>query len=410
LDELAEKANRSFAVFYAINPAGIDTTFREVTPPANPSRRSISPLMAAAPDEPLGSILEALATATGGLVLDRGGIAAEFARVLEDRHNYYLLRYSRDFAIFRPATGEQLVESVAVKTTRDGLTIRTRNGFPQSFGLLSYPPATSQERLVEALLSPFSASGIRFGLSVLFFHTAKEGPVLKLLFHVDGRDITFRKALNGQYHYGLEAAILTLGEGVAPTVHAHIHLGDVPMSEAQHREALERGTSFEIRLLMPRPGPCQLRIALSDQMSDRVGAAYQFVNLPDVAGGQLTLSSITLPRSLPGDPPTIHLNPGEPLLVAYEIYNLAHGPDNRSEIELQSHLMFGPNEVTATSESLIQFGTSDDPTHRTVASRVKLGSSLRPGVYTLKLTIIDKLAKPGRPTTGEISFEIPAAQ
>jgi VWFA-related protein len=123
---LLEKANRAFAVFYAINPAGTDTMFQEAAPSAI-APRSVAPLMATGPTELPNSPLQALAKATGGLVLDRGGVASGFARVLEDRQSYYLLRYSRDFAIFRPGTGEQLVSHIAVKTVRDGLTIRTRD-------------------------------------------------------------------------------------------------------------------------------------------------------------------------------------------------------------------------------------------------------------------------------------------
>ncbi len=410
LDILADEANRSFAVFYALDPIGVDTTFQEVTPPvtANPTPRSISPLVANAPAEPLGSIFEALAKATGGLVLDRGDIASEFARVLADRQGYYLLRYSRDFAIFRPATGEKLVEHISVRTTREGLTIRTRDGFPQASGLSPALSVTSEEKLREALLSPFTAGDIRFGLSAIFFHTAKEGLLLKLLMHVDGRDLTFRKALNGVYHYGVDAAFMTLGEGGAPTVQAHVHLGEIPMTEAQHQEALERGTSFEIRALLARPGPYQLRLALSDAMSDRVGSANQFVYVPDVANGQLAISGITVGSALPGEPPIIRLKPAEPLYLTYEIYNLTHGADNRSEIDLQIRLLDTSNQLTSAT-SVIRFDPSGDPAHRAVTSRISLPSALPPGAYTAQLTVTDKLARTQRRVaTQEIVFEIPS--
>jgi VWFA-related protein len=397
LNALLEKANRAFAVFYAINPAGADTTFEEASPSiAANARRSVTPLMATAPAAPPNSVFESLAKATGGLVVDRAA-ASGFARVLEDRQGYYLLRYSRDFAIFRPGTGEQLVSHVTVKTARDGLTIRARDGFPDT-SPVPVLPANTDERLIDALYSPFSSASIRFGLDSIFLHTAREGPVLKLTLHVDGRDITFRKTVAGVYRYGIDTAIMTLGDGGQSTVHARVHFGEAPMTEAQHREALERGTTFEIRVILGRAGSYQLRLALSDMMSGRTGSANRFVYLPDVASGKLILSSIALSGSIPADPPVIRPKPDEPLFATYEIYNLSS-----SEVNTQVRLMRGPTEITSPAENTLQFGPSEDPTHRSVTTRLNLGKSLPPGDYTLQLQITDTAS---HTATGELPFEV----
>jgi len=400
LDSLIEKADRGFAVFYAIDPRGIDTTFEAPAPPAQtppPLGRHVEPLLATVPSERPASLLEELAKATGGLALDRGGVASQFARVLEDQEGYYQIQYHRDFAIFQPETGARLVDHVTVKVARGGLHTRARDGFPPSSDWLLDVLPTTLERLLQATRLPFTAGDIHLAVDTGFYHVRKEGPLLNLQLQVDARDLTFLKTLDGRYNYGLTAGVTLLGDDGALVSAVRSELGGAPMTGDQHQEAIQHRTSFVIRVPVPRPGAYQVRVALSDQMSQRLGSANQFVYVPDVASGQLTLSAITLSTGS---------TPRDPLAITYQIYNLAHGPDNRSEMDLRIRILRNSKEVTTAGPSLIQFEPSDDPAHRSVTSLIRLDSALHPGSYQLQLTVTDKLAKSRRTTLAEIPLEI----
>jgi hypothetical protein len=59
------------------------------------------------------------------------------------------------------------------------------------------------------------------------------------------------------------------------------------------------------------PGMYQMRVALRDQSSERVGAANEFIDVPDLTRGRLTLSSVLLRQSVAGAVPDVdHESPG----------------------------------------------------------------------------------------------------
>jgi hypothetical protein len=51
--------------------------------------------------------------------------------------------------------------------------------------------------------------------------------------------------------------------------------------------------------IVKRPGPYQLRVALRDVIADRIGSASQFVDVPDVKKGRLTLSGLVIGTAPP---------------------------------------------------------------------------------------------------------------
>jgi hypothetical protein len=61
------------------------------------------------------------------------------------------------------------------------------------------------------------------------------------------------------------------------------------VTSAGHVRALSAGLVYRMQVPLKRPGPYQLRIALRDAASDRIGSASQFIDVPDIKRGRLTL-------------------------------------------------------------------------------------------------------------------------
>ena len=78
---------------------------------------------------------------------------------------------------------------------------------------------------------------------------------------------------------------------------AHLSTGfAAALTNDAAQEALRDGIAYTLRIPIPRAGPYQVRFAVRDRASGKVGTAGEFVELPDVAHGVFALSGIVMRR------------------------------------------------------------------------------------------------------------------
>src|SRR6185295_4394356 len=61
-----------------------------------------------------------------------------------------------------------------------------------------------------------------------------------------------------------------------------------------YQRVLKAGFVYMVTVPIKKPGAYQLRVALRDQASERVGSSTQFVDVPDIKKRRLALSGILL--------------------------------------------------------------------------------------------------------------------
>src|SRR5271157_2253921 len=183
-DSLIEAAHRASAVFSVIDVRGAS----------------------AAPDASIPG-LAALATETGGRFLSRAGdLSGALAGVLQDQQGYYLIGYQPPDAATDVFTGRPLPQRPVVTATRPGVQLRARIGQVNSDNFLTdaegrqlWRPTftTPAADLQRGLTNPFvsGAIPIRF---VAVYSVTKAGPVVDGSLHIDAKDITFTRKLDGQ--------------------------------------------------------------------------------------------------------------------------------------------------------------------------------------------------------------------
>jgi hypothetical protein len=66
------------------------------------------------------------------------------------------------------------------------------------------------------------------------------------------------------------------------------------MAESDYRHALNGGLVASLNVPVRKPGAYQVRAMVGDAISNNIGYASQFVDVPDVDRGQLVLSGIAL--------------------------------------------------------------------------------------------------------------------
>ena len=401
LDRAIDRAARAGVVVYSLDPRGLQTA----------GLQAGDNLKRAAPGESLETTVRAraadrlafnrdtqeslayLAEQTGGFaVLNTNDLARGLGRIVEDIRDYYVIGYVPEEGTFAREGQKPRYQKISVKARRPGLRVRTRKEF---LGV-SDPdesPATPgrAEQLIRAAISPFTETEIELRATTLPGYSPAQGLFVRALLHIDARALTFRDGDGDKQRAA--ADVLGMVFDRDGTQVAHLSTGfSVGLAPDAAEEALRDGLAYTLRIRIPAAGAYQIRFAVRDQHSGRMGSAGDFVNVPDVAGGEFALSGIVLHGDAAAPAPgrseaALSLSPSQALRMyppgthlsyAYELYNA--GP----EVKVMPSVWRGDERILAAPPDALLPPGGDT---RLFAARggLKLGQSLPAGSYVLQL-------------------------
>jgi VWFA-related protein len=166
-----------------------------------------------------------------------------------------------------------------------------------------------------------------------------------------------------------------------------------------------------------KPGLYQVRVALRDRATGRVGGATQWVEIPDLTKGDFALSSIFLgERGLEAAPAEGEANRPRSLVVDVDhhfartsvlrfqtyVYNAARsGGAEGSDVQIQAQVFRGTTPLVNTQPSKVP--VTADPTRLPFWSELSL-EQLPPGRYILQVTATDRTTN--RTATERVSFYV----
>ena len=172
-----------------------------------------------------------------------------------------------------------------------------------------------------------------------------------------------------------------------------------------------------------KPGAYQLRVALRDQASERVGSSSQFVEVPDMKKRRLEISGILLsatpPGTIPNDQAQTDLDPansaavrqfrqGETMRYSFVIYN-PHVDPATNQPQLQTQVKIFRDGQPVFTGRLQSFALNNPPdiNRLSAASAIRLGPDMTPGEYVLQVIVNDLLAGDKYATTSRwVDFKI----
>lgn len=443
LRRLVDLANRAAVVFYTMDARGL--VYTGLTAADNTAGMTTQEIGNVSSDRSqrlfdTQSGLQFLAEETGGFAV-RNANDLPVRRIVEDQRGYYLIGYRPQTETF-----DRRFHTLSAKlVSHSDLRLRTRKGF---YGVSDEQsrrarPTTPAQQISAALMSPFSSGGVRLRLTALFTNTPKDGSVIASMMHVDARDLEFKQGANGQQ----EAQVEIVGVTFTDTGRV-IDQRAVSQTLRVRPDAFERirrdGIVYTINVPVKKPGAYQLRVALRDGATEKIGSANQFVEVPDLRKNRLSLSGIVLngegaPVAAKGAAKT----PGEGggaagraaagategevetrdaqssaavrrfrlgtiLDYACIVFNArADKMTARPQLTAQTRLFRDGQPVFSGKEQPVELFAQTDMKRIVYAGRLALGTALPPGDYVLQLVINDALADPKRRiSTQWIDFEV----
>ena len=305
LRRLVDLANRASVAIYTIHTPGLQylglTAADSFTAPgsiAAANRAADRQLEFALSQQGLAY----LAKETGGFaVQNRNDLGQGLDRILNDESGYYLIGFVPDDRTFRRDGGFPVFNEIRIKVKQPGLTIRHRKGFysiPEKERVMDPSPRAS---LYDALISPIGADKIDLRVTSLFASDPKTGSFIRSLLHLDTRNLTFADDGDGWHKASFDVLAVTFGQDGEATVNGN-RTETLRVRGPDYEHLLNHGLVYTLNLPVKRPGFYQLRVAVRDAASERIGSATQFVEAPDLSTGRLTLSGIALMSGATGKP------------------------------------------------------------------------------------------------------------
>ena len=428
LKVLVDAANRASVTFYTIDPRGLQYTgltaadsIGDTSPDAmDQAVQSRSDQLHDTQDG-----LRYLAAETGGLaVVNSNDLSAGVKRVLEDQ-SYYLVAYEPQGETFDPK--KRRFNQLTVKVLRPGLHARYRSGFFNTTDTDRSVAASSNpngiQTLQQALVSPFGISGIDLRLNAVYGDDPKVGPFVRSLLHINAKNLNFNDDRDGK-KTTIEILAMAFGDNGQPV--DQIAKGyNLSIKPDKFQSLLKDGFVYEFTFPIKKPGAYQFRVAIRDAISGAIGAASQFIQIPDLKKKSLAVSSLVIQdvsadewrrlaagvsTSLPSpasDTALRRIMGGGVLRYGYEVYNARLDEAKQPHLTARARIFRDGKLFYEGKDTPVDVKGQSDLEHIKNAGAIAIGKTLDPGDYVLQIVVTDSLAKQKQQTATQfIEFEV----
>jgi VWFA-related protein len=443
MKELIAEANRAAVVFYTIDARGLETTSltaadspifdpfpvadvsgsKVVGNPASDLSRSISDRSGELFETQQGLVY--LAKQTGGFpIINQNDLSGGVNKILEDQ-SYYLVAYQPDAETFDPNV--RRFNKIEIKIKRDGAKVRYRSGFFTSRNTDEQTAFNLNQGslLMKALVSPFAVNGIDVKLNALFGFSKKRGYYVHSFLHIDANDLQFKKLPNGEYRTVFDILAISYGDNGAPVDKNNV-TATLSVKEETYRKFLDQGFAYSFVFPVKKPGAYQMRVALVEHGTNKMGSANQFVEIPNLKKEGLTLSGVVLENmtitqweqfsssqvldNMVGQTDPIEdtskrrFKRGTVLRFGVEVYNSKLRPE-QMKVNLQARLYREGQLVYQSKEVPIGESTERFEESAVFTDAVMLGKQLQPGDYIVQVVAIESVGKK-KIATQWVQFEV----
>ena len=402
---MIQDANQATVVIHTIDPRGIAWA-------ANPdiSTRAMTKSREG---------LDEMSQETGGLFIkDLNLTFRGLQETSRDGEIYYLIGYRPNAeTAAEMREGKSKYHDLEVRVKRPGLKVRSRSGFFSTTEDPPYAPAPAADALAQAMLSPLQHNDLIVNLLSGYIRDPDGKYLLRAWVHLPGRQLTVQKEKNGNHHISLETYAATTGFD-GPIRDADRTEHKIPLNTQDILSVREQGLRFSITIPAKDPGAYFVRLAVKDLGSNKIGSAYQYVEIPDLDKEGLSLSDLfavsrnedirwilseadskdaerfySTGQNREKSPAIRQYQPGESLEYLALIYNSDTRQETPPEIETRTVLYRDGEELFRSEFEAVDLSGTNDPARIPIKRRLRLGKTMPPGNYILQLQVTDKRAK-----------------
>jgi hypothetical protein len=414
LHRIAEMAIRASVVIYAVDTRTLQVTgwqaMDRITPGPQHLRDQQTTSTLSVRSEFLTAGREGgrlIASETGGFAVYNSNDFG-LQRVMDDQRGYYLIGYRPNDETFN-----RRFHTIKVRVKGGGLVVRTRKGFYGVTEAEAMPPElTARDKMSKALMSPFGANDVNVRLTTIYADDPTGGPLLRSFLLLNARDLVFTRLPDGMHEATFDLSSVIFGN-YGRIVSRQDEKVALRLRQARYEQVLREGVVYKFDRPVKESGAFQFRVALHDTASSRIGAAGQFIAVPNLRNNRLALSGILVGGAgsadgeLSSGPAVRRIREGSSLNLVYVVYNAVVDPNTRLPQLGAATLVYRDGKVVYSGKVTPLDVTGQPDLQRIAATaQIELGS-LPPGEYVLQIIVDDHLAKEKQGTRSQwIDFVI----
>jgi len=422
LQRITSAAARSGVVIYSMDARGLVGTLMDASTdaPFDSSfrlRRSEGAEISASQDG-----LFSLAHDTGGrAVFNTNDLGPGLKKALAETATYYLLAWKPE----GEATGSKFHRIEVKLINKPDLTARVRRGFYDMEPVPSAnnakngkaPEKKTESKLWEVIGAPVVEKGIPFSLALMYSEVPQKGALLSAAMQMPGEFLTFNPV------DGKLKSVIDLAGGIydekgqlGAKLNQRLTIAAPPPNPSLPPPKNFRYT-FPIYLA---PGLYQARFGVRDVASGRAGSANEWIEIPKLTPGEVSLSSLHIGErsATPITAASINdSNQHEDVSLSVDhrfessshlrfvvfVYNAAQAADSKPDVALQILITRDNQPVITTPLKKVTSEGFPDLSRIPYAAEISL-AGLTSGRYVLKVNVVDRVSK--RSASQETKIEI----
>lgn len=402
LEHVIDAAQRAGVVIYSIHAKGLVN--QSYLDPGNSSPMDGNgrlDLAQAGELQTSQDALHALASDTGGRALRNTNFFERWVKgTLDEASNYYVIAWRPE----KDEEKEQKFRNVKISISgHSDLTVRAPRGYVDGSKAEAIvaakskasAPKTPDVQLRDALSDSYPTPDVRTVLSLTYLSTPANGPVVTSSIQIDANGISYGSDGKQPGVVQLAGVVLNDKGKVISNFRNQINVNPPPAGER------EIGVVYSQHTPVPS-GVYQVRVAVRDQNSARVGSAMQWIVIPDLSKDKLMTSSLLLGGQVIEDKknkansPQVQLTANHTFSRSAQlgywlfVYNAKRDGKGSPHLTIQTTVQRDGQIILASPLRIIDNAGSD-------SQRIPFGdelalNTLTPGRYDLTVSVKDNVA------------------
>jgi VWFA-related protein len=229
--------------------------------------------------------LEALSDATGGVsVANTNDFGEGLDRVLA-RSSYYVLAYKPT----EPFDGK--FHKLQIKVDRPGAKVYTRVGYVAKADDTS-KPLTKEQAIVRAAMAPLAKREVDVSGAIQYRFVPQNRAVIDVNLRIDAGKLDIKQASDGKYQTALDVVGFVI-DRFGKTEAGFSETLSASLTPDEYKRAVANGIGYMGRVELT-PGSYQLRVAVRETATGRLGTLSRYLEVPDMSKKHFTASSVFL--------------------------------------------------------------------------------------------------------------------